>query len=77
MHNNSMDMGVLNKNDLLNTKKSLKITIGKLHAIACAHRIEKDYESMRDIHQVIERYTAEIKECEYLIGLIRDEKNKE
>ncbi len=32
---------------------------------------------MTDIHRVIERYAAEIKECEYLIGLISDEKNKE
>jgi hypothetical protein len=76
MHNTPMDIGFLNKEDLLKTKKSLKITIGKLHAIACAHRIKKDCESMRDIHRVIERYTAEIRECEYLIELIKDNERR-
>jgi hypothetical protein len=55
------------ENKLQETRKSLRIKIGKLHAEACSHRLNKDVASMREAHRLIERCEAEIKECEYLL----------
>jgi hypothetical protein len=70
IYNDSLtDIDFLNKNELLSRKKSLKITTGKLHAVACAYRISNNLKSMHDTHHLIEKHKAEIKECEYLIDL--------
>lgn len=58
---------LLSENDLKKEIKTLKSTIGKLHAEACSHRMKKDLDSMRQVHMLIERRHAEIKECEYLM----------
>jgi hypothetical protein len=50
--------------------KTLRKKIGKLHAEACSHRLNKDPESMRGTHMQIERRQAEVRECEYLLGWV-------
>jgi hypothetical protein len=50
--------------------KALWKRIGKLHAEACSHRLNKDPESMRGAHRQIERRQAEVKENEYLLGWV-------
>ena len=47
--------------------KEKRAIIGKLHAEACSHRVNKDPESMRLAHRQIERRQAEVNECKYIL----------
>ena len=57
----------MDKRDLLAKIKVLQVSIGKLHAEACSHRLNKDPESMRLAHRQIERRQAEVNECKYIL----------
>jgi hypothetical protein len=52
--------------------KEKRATIGKLHAEACSHRLNKDPESVRKVHFKIDWCEREIKEIEYLIKWVGD-----
>ncbi len=57
----------MDKKTLQGGRKEKRAIIGKLHAEACSHRLNKDPESMRKAHFKIGCCEREIKELEYLI----------
>ena len=58
----------MDKKRLLQTEiKEKRIMIGKLHAEACSHRLNKDPKSMQKTHLKIDCCQREIKECEYIL----------
>ena len=48
-------------------------SIGKMHAEACSHRLNKNMSCMHDVHKEIAKTEIEIKECAYLLEWVHVE----